>query len=1028
MESRYKARSAAVGRLDAKAVRRHRRSILQKTARDEKYDKTRNLPLIDETEAKTTVQEQRDIRELLKKWKQERDLKRKLDKEKSTKKTFKVHHVCYNDRSLYSSQDGKQNVQKKLSATSVSRPVTRSSARLANRNSHDATAATTKTKKPAMNTEAKKNPERRSKRLASQVSMTSTTMKKETKKQTASSGSDSDVRLAKAMRFDASKVTSSRGQDGTSSQEESFAPSGFQFTAHFSIADYEFKPLSPASKGEFFRSFKHRVSTPSRAKSELPMFASDVSSITTTNESQSDENTQAPAGKAGKNSTGARPKHHKSERQRWKRGDSELSSSDESDKESRPLRRSSRRSVSFALSTGESEVKTPQQHRKPSGRKSTPYVKSYEKRVRIMDPEEDMELENVESVTPVTRKRSVSEHKATPAVRITHQDSEMADDENDSTPIIRKSRRISGRHLTPGVKGHSEPISMGSDVKDHPEPISTVEKVHDNPETASKSEASVNALRDGLDDGSRSETPTGRSRRPSGRRLTPAPKLALVDEDVKLTPRRSRRLSEKVVEPTQKDEMEAAVVEKKDDVAMETDTLAGTEEHNIPYFRGLVDQETARLRVKCKKWLDYKDSQELSEDVIGQIAAVTGKAELLIRGKFKQFLGLIDDCEFHRGEKEVTCMDLQGFWDLIAWQVETVDAMFADLEKMKMNNWQKEVAQPKQVKKVVKKTKTVVAKSSKASEAREAARKRLAKIKAAMKAKHEEEKEEEESAEAAEKCRSTEMRTFDAGFFSVSSPVRQTKPHCEAGTPSKRTPGSRRDTGPLTNTSSSPALMVLRQSLHAKMTPKTTPTTRLRQSLSTKTTPKNSVTQDATNDKDVDNNASQDWFTKYLVPSKLETPQASKTRLSTTLNTPGSISVVDLNQQAEQFMKTEPEQQLQDLQRTPLKIKQTHQCDKQLATPKSESLSSKFSKIRLQTNTPSQTSLESENLLYTPVPITDTSSALNVSNLMSFDSPSNNDSNQVLVGGLYSPMDHQPLRRSTRRSTANPNPSIFSPL
>ena len=55
--------------------------------------------------------------------------------------------------------------------------------------------------------------------------------------------------------------------------------------------------------------------------------------------------------------------------------------------------------------------------------------------------------------------------------------------------------------------------------------------------------------------------------------------------------------------------------------------------------------------------------------VEGQIRTVVGQARLLIAQRFKQFLGLVDDCEFKRGEKETTCTDLQGFWDMIYYQV-----------------------------------------------------------------------------------------------------------------------------------------------------------------------------------------------------------------------------------------------------------------------------------------------------------------------------------------------------------------------
>ena len=55
--------------------------------------------------------------------------------------------------------------------------------------------------------------------------------------------------------------------------------------------------------------------------------------------------------------------------------------------------------------------------------------------------------------------------------------------------------------------------------------------------------------------------------------------------------------------------------------------------------------------------------------------------------RFNQFEGLIDDCELKRGEKETKLDDLQGFWDMIYFQVEDVDKKFISLDKVKSNNW-----------------------------------------------------------------------------------------------------------------------------------------------------------------------------------------------------------------------------------------------------------------------------------------------------------------------------------------------------
>ena len=37
--------------------------------------------------------------------------------------------------------------------------------------------------------------------------------------------------------------------------------------------------------------------------------------------------------------------------------------------------------------------------------------------------------------------------------------------------------------------------------------------------------------------------------------------------------------------------------------------------------------------------------------------------------RFKQFTGLVDNCEFNLGEKKTHCSDLIGFWEMVAYQV-----------------------------------------------------------------------------------------------------------------------------------------------------------------------------------------------------------------------------------------------------------------------------------------------------------------------------------------------------------------------
>lgn len=78
-----------------------------------------------------------------------------------------------------------------------------------------------------------------------------------------------------------------------------------------------------------------------------------------------------------------------------------------------------------------------------------------------------------------------------------------------------------------------------------------------------------------------------------------------------------------------------------------------------------VDQQK---RVKLTRYIVYIYPLYLS--VQGQIRTVIGQAQLIISQRFKQFSGLVDNCEFKLGEKETTCTDLQGFWDMIYFQVQ----------------------------------------------------------------------------------------------------------------------------------------------------------------------------------------------------------------------------------------------------------------------------------------------------------------------------------------------------------------------
>ncbi|NXA49427.1 DLGP5 protein, partial [Nothocercus julius] len=224
------------------------------------------------------------------------------------------------------------------------------------------------------------------------------------------------------------------------------------------------------------------------------------------------------------------------------------------------------------------------------------------------------------------------------------------------------------------------------------------------------------------------------------------------------------------------------------------------QEHDVPYFRNILQSETERLMCLCLQW-DGKLEVDIPEDAKDLIRTTIGQTRLLIAERFKQFEGLVDNCEFKRGEKETTCTDLDGFWDMVNFQIEDVNKKFDNLKKLQENEWQ-----PLDVpsKEIIKK-KTVpngVSKSKVGAAGRTAARNRLAAIKAAMrdKMKH------EGAASCAhpERLPEVEKVVFEGGFFRVESPVKSF-PGLLAKTPCR---SSQRTSGKLaTPRSSSRALL-----------------------------------------------------------------------------------------------------------------------------------------------------------------------------------------------------------------------------
>ncbi|XP_044292345.1 disks large-associated protein 5 [Varanus komodoensis] len=193
-------------------------------------------------------------------------------------------------------------------------------------------------------------------------------------------------------------------------------------------------------------------------------------------------------------------------------------------------------------------------------------------------------------------------------------------------------------------------------------------------------------------------------------------------------------------------------------------------QHGVPYFRNILQSETERLSSCCLEW-DGTAEMDIPEDAKDLVRTTVGQTRLLIAERFKQFEGLVDNCEFRRGEKATTCTDLAGFWDMVNFQVEDVNKKFENLRKLQMNGWQieEDVQSRRPAKKKPALQRAVKARDGSAE--RTAARKRIAAIKAALKNKM---KQDGLVKEAAEQVGPTEAEkiTFDGGFFQIESPAK----------------------------------------------------------------------------------------------------------------------------------------------------------------------------------------------------------------------------------------------------------------
>ncbi|XP_039261008.2 uncharacterized protein LOC120337312 [Styela clava] len=138
-------------------------------------------------------------------------------------------------------------------------------------------------------------------------------------------------------------------------------------------------------------------------------------------------------------------------------------------------------------------------------------------------------------------------------------------------------------------------------------------------------------------------------------------------------------------------------------------------EHDILYFKNLLKQETSKLEQLLQKWEEVLlDHPHIHEEVCDEIRSLNGQTHLVISERFTQFKSLVEQSEkqaLHQQLKDtkiITLSDLQGFWDMIYYQVQDVSTKFQRLDKIEQSGWNHEILHENDKKlaqkKVVKKT------------------------------------------------------------------------------------------------------------------------------------------------------------------------------------------------------------------------------------------------------------------------------------------------------------------------------------
>ncbi|CAH2981522.1 unnamed protein product [Chilo suppressalis] len=240
----------------------------------------------------------------------------------------------------------------------------------------------------------------------------------------------------------------------------------------------------------------------------------------------------------------------------------------------------------------------------------------------------------------------------------------------------------------------------------------------------------------------------------------------------------AKKLSPCVTMSRGKDNARKEMKKKIDEGLLDEDT---SDMDSVNHFRRQLNSEIKRMTEMCEIWEKIQEQTCLSDSIQELVLSAVGQARLLMTQKLAQFGSLVERCARPDSSQAlVTPADLAGFWDMVFMQVENIDMRFKKLEELKSRGWVED--KPVEVKKKVVNKANVNKKPNKPTAGPSRLREMIA---AARKAKMEADT--SVSTTSLTPVRpSTESKTFEAGFFSVQSPVRCPAPSPRV-TPAKPT-------------------------------------------------------------------------------------------------------------------------------------------------------------------------------------------------------------------------------------------------